>query len=380
AIEIPELWMDSDEAINEAMSRGLYNYQNIHPNGESILYLFNSQPAMPIWTVRYNSPSGSIGYEIPAIDIDALHNKSQTLLGEVKALAQTFAPDAELIFVFNAPSETSYTGDGTWNYLFKSQSQQELYEFYTTLAGYIGISENVSGYFSKEDFFKCDPIPDSWLDIGSVLDITESKGGAEFRQTYPDCEVAMALCISPYQPGFNWEITYYSESSTQNLYFLIDATAKSIKDEWPKTYGGSDADMGRSVQETKDGGFIIAGYTRSFGAGMTDTWMVKTDIFGNMEWDKTHGGQHDDYARFIEETGDNEYLLAHNSADNSGIYSGNLLLTYDDGNEKLGRRFDNTGNIEVYSIHKTKDNSYILAGSSSSGVEEPSDFWLVKVD
>lgn len=46
-------------------------------------------------------------------------------------------------------------------------------------------------------------------------------------------------------------------------------------------YDGGNADVGFSVQQTTDGGYIIAGWTSSFGNGGIDIWLVKTDSNGN---------------------------------------------------------------------------------------------------
>jgi hypothetical protein len=50
---------------------------------------------------------------------------------------------------------------------------------------------------------------------------------------------------------------------------------------WKKTFGGSDIDWANSVQQTSDGGYIMAGYTTSYGASGWDAWLVKTDTDGN---------------------------------------------------------------------------------------------------
>jgi len=61
--------------------------------------------------------------------------------------------------------------------------------------------------------------------------------------------------------------------------------------QWTKTYGGTNDDRAFSVVETSDGGYAIAGYTQSFGAGSFDFWLVKTDVNGSMQWNRTYGGK-----------------------------------------------------------------------------------------
>ena len=66
---------------------------------------------------------------------------------------------------------------------------------------------------------------------------------------------------------------------------------------WERTYGGAAQDEANSVQPTRDGGYIVAGYTKSLGAGGRDAWVLKLDASGNIMWQKTYGGADDDNAR-----------------------------------------------------------------------------------
>src|SRR2546421_559710 len=104
---------------------------------------------------------------------------------------------------------------------------------------------------------------------------------------------------------------------------------------WAKTYGGSDFDFdqARSVQQTSDGGYIVAWAAASCGADNSDAWLLKLDSDGNVEWEKTYGGSGGDGASSVQQTTDGGYIVGgiENSFGSSSI--GNWLLKLDsDGN------------------------------------------------
>ena len=87
------------------------------------------------------------------------------------------------------------------------------------------------------------------------------------------------------------------------------STTPSTQTVWQKTYDGSNYDWAYSIQQTKDGGYIVAGETNSFGAGDRDVYIIKLDENGNKVWEKTFGGSGDDYARSIQQTNDGGYIV-----------------------------------------------------------------------
>jgi len=100
-----------------------------------------------------------------------------------------------------------------------------------------------------------------------------------------------------------------TERTKDNSDVLLIKTSPNGTEEWGQFFGGSNSDFGQSVQQTSDGGYIVAGYTGSFGAGNNDAWLIKTDSAGNEEWNKTFGGSDTNQAYDVKETSDGGYIL-----------------------------------------------------------------------
>ena len=140
--------------------------------------------------------------------------------------------------------------------------------------------------------------------------------------------------------------------------------------QWNKTYGGTGDDWAYSVIQTTDGGYAIVGYTTSFGAGGEDMWLVKTDAYGNVDWNKTYGGTSDEKAYSVIQTVDGGYTLA-------GRALGFCLVKTDAlGNTEWNKTY---GSGTASSVIQTNDEGYGLAGYTSDGYGL-TDVWLVKTD
>jgi uncharacterized delta-60 repeat protein len=151
--------------------------------------------------------------------------------------------------------------------------------------------------------------------------------------------------------------------------------------QWTKTYGGAGDDEAESVQQTTDGGYIVAGYTDSFAAGWHDFWLVKTDDSGNQQWNKTYGGTDDDRAYSVQQTSDGGYIVA--GVTDSFVTSRAhmwVVKTDGSGNQQWNRTSRGSYSDSARSVQQTSDGGYIIGGTTWSYGAASGDFWLVKTN
>ena len=161
--------------------------------------------------------------------------------------------------------------------------------------------------------------------------------------------------------------------------FLIFAASMYLNGQWARTFGGSDHERAYSIRQTSDGGYIVAGYTSSFGAGDTDFWLLKLSSTGAIEGEMVFGGSSTDAAYAILETDDGGAFAA-GDTESFGAGGADIWVI----------KFDSDGNIEeeatiggssydfVYSLQPTSDGGAIIAAETYSFGAGESDIWLLK--
>ena len=168
---------------------------------------------------------------------------------------------------------------------------------------------------------------------------------------------------------------------------------------WNTCFGGSNYNVAFSAQQTADGNYIIAGTTYSTDSPVTgnhggaDFWVVKLSNTGNMLWEKTYGGSSTDQAKSIVQTADGGYIVAGSSQSNDGQVTGNhggtdywVVKIDDTGALQWQKSLGGSGEDIGYAVQQTFDGGYIVTGNSNStdaqvtGNHGGADYWVVKLD
>lgn len=150
---------------------------------------------------------------------------------------------------------------------------------------------------------------------------------------------------------------------------------------WSKTFGKNNIEHGYSIKNTKDGNYIIAGYTNSSGAGGYDAYLLKIDTIGNVIWDKTYGGNDWDFAYAIVELPDSGFALCGetytNSLGHSDVY---IFRTDKNGNLLWQKNIGGTQQDVANDLILDKDTMFVIVGKTKSFGNGKEDMYLIKTN
>lgn len=203
---------------------------------------------------------------------------------------------------------------------------------------------------------------------------------------------------------------------TDDDQIIIPPTGPLAELDFVKTYGGSGEDDATGFLQTNDGNFVILGSTRSTDGDLTgrtgddsDFWLLKVSPTGEKIWSKTYGGTEDDKASKINKTSDGGYIVAGHSRSSDGDVSGNngfhdywILKLDAEGNLQWNKNFGFSGSDQAFEAFQTSDGGYFVTGffdvsasggdgndatdnngnddSSRAGQHGVGEFWGIKLD
>jgi len=201
---------------------------------------------------------------------------------------------------------------------------------------------------------------------------SETHGGSGEEKAYSVVELSTGGYIIA--GGTN----SFGAGNTDMYLIRLDANGALL---WTKTYGGAGFDYAYDAKETNDGGYILAGYTYSYGAGSADFYLVKTDGSGTIQWTKAIGGLADDFAWSVVEISSGGYAIAGNSKSFGGgeedIY---FIITDANGTPVVSKTFGGTSEDFGTDLTETTDGGFAITGYSKSFTNNAEDIYLIKTD
>lgn len=233
----------------------------------------------------------------------------------------------------------------------------------------------------------------------------DANGDILWQKLYGGSEFDGAPSIQQTMDG-GYIVAAYAYSTdgdvTQNLgncdYWILklNSTGNIL---WQKSYGGSDVEIPTSIQQTADGGYVVAGETFSNDGdiigfkGESDYWVVKLDSNGNFEWQSTLGGSGIEYPDKIQQTDDGGFIVSGYAFSNDGDVVGNhgasdywVVKLSSTGDIQWKKALGGSSNEYNGSIHQTSDGGYIVTSYSYSndgdvfGNHGSTDAWVVRLN
>lgn len=208
---------------------------------------------------------------------------------------------------------------------------------------------------------------------GLLLVKTDAEGNTLWERTFSDERGTFGHSVQQTtDSGYILFGTSWSLGTNEDIWVIkTDADANRL---WDKTFGGKNTDIGSSVQQTTDGGYIICGTRMFYDPDYDGIWLIKTDASGNKMWDITFGEGENDYGSSAEQTADGGYIVCGSKYSSGRIANPNIWIvkTDVDGNKLWDKTFGGKVWAEGSSAQQTQDGGYILCGTNYNNV------WLIK--
>ncbi|HHL40297.1 MAG TPA: hypothetical protein ENJ37_07315 [Deltaproteobacteria bacterium] len=211
----------------------------------------------------------------------------------------------------------------------------------------------------------------------------DSTGGVSWQKIYGRTSLATyegANSVVQTADGGYIVVGYaYYTSSAYDVWVLKLDSSGGVT--WQKRYGGTGNDYGHSVVQTTDGGYMVAAQTSSFGAGGSDVWLLKLDSTGRVSWQKTYGGSGNEHGYSVVQTSDGGYAVAGFTASaGAGGYDVWVLKLDSSGAVTWQKAYGGSSDEYGRSVVQTSDGGYVVTGRASSAGAGNADVLVLKLD
>lgn len=267
------------------------------------------------------------------------------------------APDVWLL-------KTNASGDTTWTRIYGGSGYEVGHWVeQTSDGGYAIVGSSMDSFEDDEDI---------------LLIRTDADGDTVWTRTYGGWGNDVGRCLKEVAGGYVLAGTTSSFGAGPHdiLVLRIGADGDSL---WMRTFGGTGADYGYSLELAGQGGLVVAGYTNSFGAGGYDIYLVKIDPSGNKIWARTYGGTANDVGLSVERSLSGYVVAGNTSSFGAGAMDAFLVGTDADGGALWTKTYGGSANDAAWSVEGA-GNGYIIAGYTESYGAGQTDVYVLRTD
>ncbi len=360
-----------------------------------------------LWTRTYGGPSWDFGFSVQQTpdggyvfvgqtesfgagnqdvylirtDADGLRHRTRTYggAGRDRGIALLCAPGGGYVLVGETYSlgaggsdvyfvRTDEDGDTLWTRTYGSQDYETGQSVaLTSDGGYV-----IAGFRTRL-------LPSGLTDIDVYLVRTDEVGDTLWTRSHGGPEYDMGYSVLQTSDGGYIVVgntASWGAGETDVLLIRTNANGDTL---WTRTYGGADHDHGASALQAADGGYLIAGSTHSFGAGQSDVYLVRTDANGDPLWTRTYGGPDYDFASSIQPGSAGGYVIA-GGARWYGSRTGDVYLLRTDaaGDTVWTGTYGGPGQESADGVAVTTDGGYVLVGATDSFGAGQADVYLLR--
>lgn len=210
---------------------------------------------------------------------------------------------------------------------------------------------------------------------------TDTMGNVEWSRIYGGAEMDIAHDAIQTSDGGYIVVGSIESYGAEGKDFWVIKTDEDGYNEWNYNFGGPEDEVANSVVQASDGGFVIAGYTNSYGAGGDDFWVIKVDENGDEVWNQTYGGIHPEQASSISSTSDGGFIISgYTFSYGAGNKDYWLVKIDSDGNEEWDQTYGGSTRDYAVSAIQLSDGGFVLAGSTESFGAGETDIYVVRLD
>ena len=258
------------------------------------------------------------------------------------------------------------TGNYTeeWNNTYGGNDADDGYSIQQTSDGGYILTGRRNYYGYKLGLIKLDENGTQQWETLYGLNDSQSRYGYSVKQTTDDGYVVAGK-------------SNYNSSGLYDLLILKTSSDGTV--DWAKKFGGSGEDYAESVIQTSDGGYLIVGSTESFGEGLYDIWIIKTNSTGDQEWNKTYGGNESDYGYGVIQHGNNYVIGGITESLGAGNQDAWIIKINSTGGEIWNYTYGLSNNEGFYSLIKIED-GYVGAGFRYLNATYDEDVWILKTN